>query len=214
VKECESGEIRLVGGLTNSVRRLELCANGIWGNRLQYWGPVNAKVVCRQLGFSEVGAYVVDNATLFGESERNAVVGEVHCTGDEPDLLECSHTDIGRHFCGSQYNPVPDIAISCNDEFSSCEEGEVRLSKSSNGHVEYCQHRTWGAVCSEGWDDIDAGVVCSQLEFNPADARAKVDFSLAKSVPIFLSQVRVQWILKDCVKAMPNVRCELAAGVI
>ena len=58
VKECESGEIRLVGGLTNSVGGLELYANGIWGrvcNRLQYWGPVNAKVVCRQLGFSEVG---------------------------------------------------------------------------------------------------------------------------------------------------------------
>ncbi|CAI8052103.1 Deleted in malignant brain tumors 1 protein [Geodia barretti] len=220
VKECESGEIRLVGGLTNSVGRLELCANGIWGrvcNRLQYWGPVNAKVVCRQLGFSEVGSYVVDNATLFGESERNAVMGEVHCTGDEPELLECSHTDIGRHLCGSQFNPVPDIAISCYDEVSSCEEGEVRLSKNSSGHVEYCQHRTWGAVCSEGWDDIDAGVACSQLGFNPADAIAKGNFSLAESIPIFLSQVECNGSeigLKDCVKTMPNARCEFAAGVM
>ena len=37
----------------------------------------------------------------------------------------------------------------------------------SNGRVEYCRHRTWGAVCSEGWDDSDARVVCSQLGYNP-----------------------------------------------
>ena len=58
VEECETGEIRLVGGVTNSVGRLEVCANGIWGrvcNRLQYWGPDNARVVCHQLGFSEDG---------------------------------------------------------------------------------------------------------------------------------------------------------------
>ena len=53
MKECESGEIRLVGGVTNSVGRLELYANGIWGrvcNRLQY----------RQLGFSEVGKIFIN----------------------------------------------------------------------------------------------------------------------------------------------------------
>ena len=58
VKECDTGEIRLVGGVTNSTGRLELCVNGIWGrvcNRFDYWGPDNAKVVCRQLGFSEIG---------------------------------------------------------------------------------------------------------------------------------------------------------------
>ena len=58
VEECETGDIRLVGGVTNSTGRLEVCANGIWGrvcNRLEYWGPDNAKVVCRQLGFSDEG---------------------------------------------------------------------------------------------------------------------------------------------------------------
>ena len=58
VKQCESGDIRLVGGVTNSTGRLEVCGNGIWGrvcNRLQYWGTENARVVCRQLGFSEYG---------------------------------------------------------------------------------------------------------------------------------------------------------------
>ena len=58
VKECETGDIQLVGGVTNSTGRLEVCGNGIWGrvcNRFQYWGTENARVACRQLGFSEYG---------------------------------------------------------------------------------------------------------------------------------------------------------------
>ena len=56
--ECETGQVRLVGGLTISSGRLEVCGNRVWGNvcnYLRYWGPDNAAVVCRQLGFSEVG---------------------------------------------------------------------------------------------------------------------------------------------------------------
>ena len=58
-RECnKTGEIRLVGWVTNSTGRLEVCANGMWGrvcNAFRYWGPDNARVVCRQLGFSEDG---------------------------------------------------------------------------------------------------------------------------------------------------------------
>ena len=31
VPECEMGEVRLVGGVTNSSGRLEVCGNGVWG---------------------------------------------------------------------------------------------------------------------------------------------------------------------------------------
>ena len=60
VPECETGDIRLVGGVTNSAGRLEVCGDGMWGrvcNRLEFWGPDNARVVCRQLGFTEEGLY-------------------------------------------------------------------------------------------------------------------------------------------------------------
>ena len=56
------------------------------------------------------------------------------------------------------------------DENLSCEEGAVRLiggTDESNGRVEICRHRTWGAVCSDDWDDRDTEVVCRQLGFDP-----------------------------------------------
>ena len=56
------------------------------------------------------GAYVIEDANLFGVSSLDLVIGEVHCIGTEPGLLECSHGSIGYHLCSDS---VPDIAISC-----------------------------------------------------------------------------------------------------
>ena len=63
MEECEHGAVRLVGGLTDSTGRLELCALGVWGkvcNAFGYWGPDNARVVCRQQGFSKDGELYYD----------------------------------------------------------------------------------------------------------------------------------------------------------
>ena len=137
--ECEEGEVRLVGGVTNSSGRLEVCANGIRGrvcNALRYWGLDNARVVCRQLGFSGEGknpcnaysralphmkfihflcvldAFVI-SASVFGAGSRPFLVGEVHCTGTDPKLLECSHNSIGHHRCADSTDDANDVAVVC-----------------------------------------------------------------------------------------------------
>ena len=67
------------------------------------------------------------------------------------------------------YNKMPIlILLHISDEATSCEEGSLRLQggvDNSSGIVEYCKYRTWGTLCNDGWDDIDASVACRQLGF-------------------------------------------------
>ena len=50
---CDNGAVRLVGGRNDTEGRVEFCANGVWGTVCDdRWGVNDARVVCRQLGFS------------------------------------------------------------------------------------------------------------------------------------------------------------------
>ena len=58
---CSDGDVRLEGGLTEYEGRVEVCINQAWGticsgsSRYSYWGVVDGKVVCTQLGHQELG---------------------------------------------------------------------------------------------------------------------------------------------------------------
>ena len=63
------------------------------------------------------------------------------------------------------------ILLLTDTYFPCCDnqEGDVRLRDGKGlheGRVEVCHNGQWGTVCSEGWNNTDAGVVCRQLGFS------------------------------------------------
>lgn len=53
---CNNGDVRLSGGSSLLVGRVEVCVNRTWGTVCgDLWSDVHASVVCRQLGHSVNG---------------------------------------------------------------------------------------------------------------------------------------------------------------
>ena len=54
---CETGDLRLVGvGLSEYEGRVEICLGGRYGTICDDgWDERDARVVCRQLGYSDIG---------------------------------------------------------------------------------------------------------------------------------------------------------------
>lgn len=54
--QCGGGSVRLVGGTMGREGRVEYCRNNVWGTVCDdYWGNVDAKVICRMIGYSTDG---------------------------------------------------------------------------------------------------------------------------------------------------------------
>ena len=55
-----NGTVRLVNGRRASEGSVQICVNGVWGHVCRdYWSSSNARVVCRQLGYSSIGFMLI-----------------------------------------------------------------------------------------------------------------------------------------------------------
>lgn len=52
--------MRLLGGMNDAEGRVEVCSGEVWGSVCHdYWGSLDAQVVCRQLGYATDGLLIL-----------------------------------------------------------------------------------------------------------------------------------------------------------
>ena len=100
ISVCSNGDVRLVGGANALEGRVEFCNDNTWGTVCDdAWGPDDASVVCRQLGFSPQLA-VAFNQAAFGQGTGPILLDDVGCVGTESRLADCPNAGIGNNNCG------------------------------------------------------------------------------------------------------------------
>ena len=102
-------DIRLADGSSNTTGRVEVFITGAnkWGTICDdHWDDLDARVVCRQLGY--FGGKAVRKAK-YGQGEGPIWFDNVKCNGSEGTLFECEHRGIGTHNC----NHKEDVGVIC-----------------------------------------------------------------------------------------------------
>ncbi|XP_030844521.1 deleted in malignant brain tumors 1 protein isoform X3 [Strongylocentrotus purpuratus] len=182
-------DVRLVGTGSNEwMGRVEVFYNGEWGTVCDdYWGLEDAKVVCRQLGYTG-GASGFTIGAEFGQGSEKIFLDDVRCDGTENRITNCTYllNTVG----GTNCRHSEDSGVKCQGPRSTDEvvpavvvpavvvpdvvvrDGDVRLagagSSANQGRVEVYDNGQWGTVCNDLWDIRNALVVCRQLGFRGA----------------------------------------------
>ena len=108
----KNGALRLVG--TGSIQfggRLEFYYVHEWGTVCDDgWGPPDAGVACRQMGFVGVSD---SDSSQFGSGSffKTIWLDDVACNGSESRLIDCSHAGIGNEDCFHS----EDVGIVCTN---------------------------------------------------------------------------------------------------
>ncbi|XP_059497838.1 deleted in malignant brain tumors 1 protein-like [Stegostoma tigrinum] len=123
------------------------------------------------------------NSSKYGESDSRSWLLGVQCHGQEPHLQNCSTFELLN--CSSTHSSG--VGIICSEHL------QLRLSNGGSpcaGRVEIYYNRTWGSVCDDSWDMVDAQVVCKQLGCGDAlDMTLPSSYGLG-SVPVLLKDVK------------------------
>ncbi|XP_071492302.1 scavenger receptor cysteine-rich domain-containing protein DMBT1-like [Diadema antillarum] len=173
--------IRLVGGNSMYEGRIEVYYDGAWGTVCDDgWNDLDARVVCRQLGYSVNNAKALTGGT-YGRGSGQILLNNVNCFGWESSLASCPHNGWYNHDC----THFEDAGVRC--------EVNIRLVGGSSlyeGRVEVYHNGAWGTVCDDSWDDNDAKVVCRELGYPTPNAEAMSRGTYGQgSGPILLDNV-------------------------
>ncbi|XP_019855766.1 PREDICTED: neurotrypsin-like isoform X1 [Amphimedon queenslandica] len=108
-----SGQIRLQGSTYSSYGRLEVYCNGQWGTVCDdTFGFTDARVACRQLGYSDYNSY---SGNLAGSSSQPIWLDRVYCSSSDSCLAYCESCPSSEyHDCTHS----EDVALGCEFDTS------------------------------------------------------------------------------------------------
>ncbi|XP_059506821.1 deleted in malignant brain tumors 1 protein-like [Stegostoma tigrinum] len=190
----EDWQMRLGNGESRCDGRVEVYSGGIWGRVTDTeWNYNDANVVCRQLNCGS--AVRVFNHSKFGKGKGPSLINNVRCNGNEPFLWNCSFTEM------EELSVAADVGVVCADHI------QIRLVDGGSrcaGRVELYYNGSWGTVCDDSWDLVEAHVVCNQLKCGQA-VNATVSGWFGPGVgPIWLDNIKCgtnESVLWECLAA-------------
>ena len=129
------GDLRLRGGASHNEGRLEIYHNDEWGTVCDdFFGRIDAKVACKQMGYTGAEAVLTDVAVAPG---RRFWLDDVNCVGNEAKLTECFYNGNVRNSSSrtsppwgtANCIPVEQVGVRCTDVGTA---NSVKLNK---GHL-------------------------------------------------------------------------------
>ena len=127
------GDLRLRGGPSHNEGRLEIFHDNEWGTVCDdFFGRRDAKVACKQMGYTGAEAYLTDVAVAPG---RRFWLDDVNCVGNEAKLTECFYNSDVRNSSSrtspqwgiANCIPAEQVGVRCT---ASTETNSVEFNKS------------------------------------------------------------------------------------
>lgn len=173
---------------------IEVLHNNKWGSVCDdEWDNVEGEIVCEQLGFP--GLKKVTHSGYFGPAKRRFWMDNLFCEGHEKELTHCHFDGWGVNDCEPSeaagvicmapagLEPDPDVEPEYYEpkyRIHYSQKMDVRLRGGRNhkeGRVEVrLNNGKWGTICSDGWDLLEANVVCRQLGLGYAKDALQTDY--------------------------------------
>ncbi|XP_077864207.1 scavenger receptor cysteine-rich domain superfamily protein-like, partial [Saccoglossus kowalevskii] len=152
--ECKP-PFQFVGGRLPYEGRVDVYHQGQWGTICDTnWDNRDAEVICRELGFPFGG--VAYPSAHYGQGSGQIWYENVQCDGTENSIISCPKATSGSTSC----THAQDASAACA--------APVRLfggPSHNEGRLQVYRNGTWGYICDDYFDVIEANIVCKELSF-------------------------------------------------
>ncbi|NXV81714.1 WC11 protein, partial [Atlantisia rogersi] len=162
--------------------RLQVFYNGTWGsvcsNSMTF---KTVSLACKELGCGD--AISLDPILTYGTLSGPAWLDHVECGERNSSFWQCPSAPWHPQSCtdlrdethitcqGKRPETSPALVPTCPNSTSCTDREKIRAvggESGCSGRVEVWHRGSWGTVCDDSWDMLDAAVACRQLGCGPA----------------------------------------------